>query len=288
MGGKKARKPGTLNVGLALLVFSFQFLLIFSLCGCSVVALPFILPSPDDYPKYNANPSDRYDKITLKESGAFDILPMIQKPEFELLSQSRSVVASSGRSETGYRTWFNMVAFDENKLTAKRKYFFSVNENIKQLGGKLKCNLDEPKQGLMFYSQMVMNPEALKRARTYESAGQIAILIQVLKYLRKDMDELGRSIDTPGSASKALAVSELLLNQVFGTILYNLSNSPAQAAILDEEGGAEFDHINFGKGRVQMFSEKDIVTVKIRLGAFIDMAEKQKKKSSGKKVKSAG
>lgn len=236
---------------------------------------PYII-SNQNGPPYDANLSDSYNKINLKESGAFNVLPTIHKPEYELLSQSRSVVASSGQSKKGYKTWFNMVAFDENKLTAKRKYFFLVDEKVKRLPGRPKSFLTEPKQGLMFDSQMVLETAALNKLYASENSRQIEILRQVLKNLRRDIAELGEGMDELGSDNKNLTVSGLLINQVFGAILYTLDNSPAQAAILSEESGAEFNHISFGKGKIRMLAEDDIVTVKIRLGAFVDMLEEKK------------
>lgn len=272
------------SISVWFLVISFQLLFVFVLCGCTAVAVPYLLSNLPEKHLYDATPSDRYDKIILKESGALNVLPMIYKPEFnELLSQSRSVVASSGQSEDGYRTWFNMVAFDENKLTAKRKYFFSVDDMVTNPG-----LVTEPKRGLVFYSQTALETEILRKARAYENAGKIAILRYVLKNLRKDIDELGRGSNTRCPDSKNLFVSGLLINQVFGTILYTLNNSPAQAAILNEESGVEFDHINFGKGKIQMFDEGGIITVKIRMGAFIKHMPKEKKQQPpAKEVKSA-
>jgi len=263
-----------LNFALWLFIFSFQFLFILVLCGCSSVVSPYTVSVRQESPS-DANLSDNYYKIELKKSGALNVLPMIHKPESELLSQSRSVVASSGQSEKGYKTWFNMVAFDENKLTAKRKYFFLVDEKVRRLPGRSKRFLAEPKQGLMFNSQMVLEKSALDKLYTSENSRQIAILKQVLKNLRRDIDELGEGRDEPGSDNKNLAVSGLLINQVFGTILYTLDNSPAQAAMLGEESGVDFNHISFGKGKIRMFVEDDIVTVKIRLGAFVDMPEEK-------------
>jgi len=270
----KTGKLKILNYELWFFVFDFQFLVILGLCGCSSVVSPYIVSVRQESPS-DANLSDSYYKIKLKESGALNVLPMLHKPESELLSQSRSVVASSGQSEKGYKTWFNMVAFDENKLTAKRKYFFLVDEKAKRLPGRPKRFLAEPKQGLMFNSQTVLEKAALEKLYTSEDSRQIAILKQVLKNLRKDIDELGEGRDELGSDNKNLAVSGLLINQVFETVLYTLDNSPAQSAMLGEESGVEFNHISFGKGKIRMFVEDDIATVKIGLGAFVDMPEEK-------------
>ncbi len=270
--------------GLWFFAFSFQFLFIFGLCGCSSVMSPYVISKRQKLP-YDAGISDSYYKIELKRSGALDVLPMIHKPESELLSQSRSVVASFGQEEDGYKSWFNMVAFDEVKLTAKRKYFFLVDEKVKRLPGKRRRFLIELKRGIMFDSQMVLEKPVLDELRVSEDAGQAARLRQVLRNLRKDISELGPDVDTPGSDSQVLAVSGMLINQTFGTILHTLDRSPGLAGKLGDSGGVNFDHISFGKGTVRMVVEDDIVTVKIRVGVFVGAFEGRHQRSDEKNTK---
>jgi hypothetical protein len=50
-----------------------------------------------------------------------------------LISQSKSIIAAVGQSKKGYKTWFDMVAFDESELTARRKYVYIADERPKQL-----------------------------------------------------------------------------------------------------------------------------------------------------------
>lgn len=245
---------------------------VLSLCSCSSVMSPYIVSGRQKLP-YDADISDSYYKIELKKSGALDVLPMIHKPESEQLSQSRSVVASFGQDEDGYKSWFNMVAFDEVRLTAKRKYFFLVDEKVKRLPGRRRGFLMEPKRGLMFDSQVVLEKPAFDKLRISEDAGQIAQLQQVLKNLHKDISELGSGVDAPGSDNQMLAVSGMLINQVFRTILYTLDASPGLAGKLGDSGGVKFDHISFGKGTIRMVVEDDIATVKIRVGVFVGAFE---------------
>jgi hypothetical protein len=274
-GKCKTRKNKISNFKLWFFVLSFQILIILGFCGCSTIASPYFV-SKQKEPTYDPNLFNTYNKIILTQSGALNVIPVIHKFESELLSQSRSVVASSGQGKEGYKTWFNMAAFDEQKLTAKRKYFFLVDEKVRRVPGKR--FLGEPKQGLMFDSQMVLETEPLNKVYESDNSRQIAILKQVLKNLRRDIDELGEGIDELGegidelnSDNKNLAISGLIINQVFGTVFYTLDNSPAQASMLSEENGVEFSQSSFGSGKIQMLAEKDTVAVKIRLGAFINM-----------------
>jgi len=282
MGRKKtkAEKLRILNFDSWFYVFVFQFLVILVLYGCSSVVSPYYVSKKQMFP-YDANVSDAYYQTELKKSGAHNVLPVIQKPDSELLSQSRSVVASLGQSSDGYKTWFNMVAFDELKLTARRKYFFLMDEKVKRLPDGSKRFWVASRQGLMFDCQMVIEKVLLNRPYSSESAKQIATLRKVLKNFRRDIDELCHSSDVFNSDNKKLAVSGLLINQVFEAILFTLDTSPVQAAMLGEGRGFEFDHINLGKGKIQMTVEDDIVTVKIRLGVFIRMFDNQGQELAG-------
>jgi len=272
-GGAKTMKRKIVNFGLCLFIFGFLFSVIFGLCGCSSVMLPYVISVCRE--PFDPNLSEGYDKVELKRSGALNVLPIISKPESELLSQSRSVVASVGQSKDGYKTWFNMVAFDEVKLTAKRKYFFLVDEKVRGLRGKRRFLPFEPRRGLIFECQMVLETAALNRGRAAESVRQIAILRQVLKNLYRDLSELNRGADMLDSDNKMLSVSGMLLNQTLGTILHKLERSPALTTKLGDAEGIEFDHISFNKGTIRMVVEGDIVTATIRLGIFKDMFENQ-------------
>ena len=67
----------------------------------------------------------RYYLTTLKLSKSADILGIIQNEEIELLSQSENVIASWGQKKNDSILWFNMVTFDQDNLTATRKYWLS-------------------------------------------------------------------------------------------------------------------------------------------------------------------
>ena len=237
------------------LVFSFQLLVILGLYGCSV--LEYFQP---ERPPYDEQLSECYRRTKLKESSSADVLAAIHIPEYELLSQSKSVVASSGQKKKGHKIWFNMVAFDENELTAKRKYLFIVDDrpNI----------LEDPKKELSFDCEMVLESEVLEKPYANENARRIAILNQVLANVRRDIDEVGQD-------NKMLDVGGMLINQALETVLVKLDSSPALATRLNEPAGVDFSHINLGRGKIQMLVENDIVKVKMRLGSLVKKFEKQ-------------
>jgi len=229
--------------------FSFQLLVVFGLCGCSVVE--YFRP---EKPPYDEELSASYYQTKLKESSSADVLATIHRPEYELLSQSRSVVASLGQKKKGHKIWFNMVAFDENKPAARRKYFFVVDE-------KAKGFLFWPRQSLTFDSEMVLETEVLDKPYANENARRIAILRQVLKNAHKDTDELAQD-------NKMLGICGMLINQTLNTVLQKLDESPALASKLSGNNGLPFDHITLGKGSIGMGITDDIVKVKVKVSSL--------------------
>ena len=239
------------NQNLKLKIFNFGLcFLVFGLCGCAVVE--YLKP---EKPPYDEQLSQTYYITKLKQSSSADVLPMIHKPAYELLSQSESVVASLGQKKKGHQIWFNMVAFDENRLTAIRKYFFMVDEKPKSLWV-------QPKRRLRFDSRMVLEADVFDEPYANESARRIAILRQVLKNVRKDIDEVG-------AQDKNLSICRILINQTLETILVKLDSSPVLASRLSTTDGFDFDHITLGAGTIWMGVAGDIVNVRISIDSFV-------------------
>jgi len=219
-------------------------------CGCSVVEY-FQPEGPPSYEQIYA----AYDSTSLNMSNAADVLSSINLPEYELLSQSKRVVASAGQKKKGYKSWFNMVAFDENDSTAKRKYLLVVDEKPKIL-------FVSPMENLSFDCEMVIESEVLDKPYADERTRRIAVLKGVLENFRSDIAEVSQE-------NKTLDNSGMMVNQALGTVLVKLDSSPALASRLHEPAGLLFDHVSFGKGKIQMVVTYDIVAVKIRLGSLV-------------------
>jgi len=235
--------------GKSLPVLTF-YLLLCVLCflsGCSVVEYAWPEGPPHERELYES-----YNRTELKTSSSYDVLTAMPKPQYEVLSQSKSVIASLVQKKKGHKTWFNMVAFDEDRLTAKRKYIFIVDD--------MPNPLEEPKKSLSFDSEMVLEPEALDKPYANENARRIAILKQVLENVRKDFREVG-------SDNKMLHICGMMVNQAFEAVLVKLDTSPALASKLSEPAGVEFSHMSLDKGRIQMLVQDDITKVKLGLGA---------------------
>jgi len=210
-------------------------------------------------PPYDEQLSQSYYQTRLKASTSVDVLATIHKPRYGLLSQSKSVVALSGQKKKGHKVWLKMVAFDEGSpeynLTAKRKYFFVVDEKPKSLWV-------QPKRRLRFDSKMVLEAEVFDEPYANESARRIAILRQVLKNVRKDIDEVG-------AQDKNLSICGILINQTLETILVKLDSSPLLASRLSTADGLDFDHITLGAGIIWMGVVGDTVNVRIRVDSFV-------------------
>ena len=239
------------NQNLKLKTFNFVLcFLVFGLCGCAVV--DYFKP---EKPPYDEQLSESYENTILKVSRAADVLAAIYEPKYELLSQSKSVIASSGQKKKGHEIWFNMVAFDENALTAKRKYFFLVDD-------KPKSFWVQPKRRLKFDCEMVMGPELFNEPYVNDNAKRIAILKKVLANVRSDIDQVG-------AEDKNISASGMLINQTMKTVLDKLESSPVLATRLNPSRGLDFDHITLGAGKIWMGASGDIVNIKIRVDSFV-------------------
>ncbi len=239
------------NQNLKLKVFNLVLcFLVFGLCGCAVV--DYFKP---EKPPYDEQLSESYENTILKVSRAADVLAAIYEPKYELLTQSKSVIASSGQKKKGHEIWFNMAAFDENALTAKRKYFFLVDE-------KPKSFWVQPKRRLKFDSEMVMGSELFDEPYVNDNAKRIAILKKVLDNVRSDIDQVG-------AEDKNISTSGMLINQTMKTVLDKLESSPVLETRLNPAEGLDFDHITLGAGKIWMGASGDIVNVKIRVDSFV-------------------
>lgn len=220
------------------------------LCGCSIPE-EWDLNSPGD-----RTLSTAYRETTLKESTSADVLTFIVEPNQGLISQSKNVIASQGTNKKGYKMWFNMIAFDENELVARRKSFFVVDEKTQSL-------LIWPRKRLYFDNETVMEPKVLNEPYANENARRIAILKQVSEHVQKDVAEV--AVD-----NKKMGICGMLLNQTFGTVLLELDKSPVLASTLDDpNNGLKFNHMTFGDGKIIMDVNDDVASVRVRLDNYI-------------------
>jgi len=260
-------KAGTI---VQFLAFRFPLLLAvgWGLYGCSVIQ-----PTKVAYDTLSVT----YEQTKLKSSGSLDVLKAMRSPEQQLkpgrdtsylVTQSDTIVASLGQSKKGYKTCFTMVAFDEHTLTAKRKYFYLVDERASPPPTQPLGYLTGPAPGLKFDCQIVLPTGLLAQPYASEEARQAAILNQVAEYLRQDIRELTGPTDTSSQGGQILTVSGMVINQTFNAVSLQLAKSGVSAERLSGKSGFEFNHMSFDKGRIRLVLDEDIATVKIRLGVF--------------------
>jgi len=194
---------------------------------------------------------DRYDQIVLRESSSAEVLSVIQQ-ENDFLSQSESVVAAWGDKRKGSMLWFSVVAFDEDLLTAKRKYSFVADERIKGY-------YVVPAPKLRFDAQAVIDPKVLAEPYANENARRIAVLKQLLKDYNADLIQLTAD-------SQTLTSGSMMARRVVNTVITRLEQNPAYAIKLDEHYGLDFDHIMLGKGQARLVITDDIATLTIKVG----------------------
>lgn len=197
---------------------------------------------------------DRYYATTLKMSTSADVLGMLQD-ETEYLSQSESVVASWGKAESKDRThWFNMVAFDEDAMTAVRKYGFILEETTWGLNRT-------PLPALRFDGEIVMPAEVLDEAYPSANAKLLALLTTTREMFQDDAAEISFDSDVFRS-------SMMMVQQALNAVINRLTQSPAYAVKMPELEGMEFVHPTLGESRIRMVIEDDIVKVKIKAGKW--------------------
>ena len=217
--------------------------------GCAVV----------DFAKPEKEPSNEqiiqgYLEIKPGKSNSADVLRTIHIPEHELLSQSKSVVASSAQSKEGYKMWFNMAAFDENSSVVQRKYLFIEDEKPKSL-------FVEPWGYAKFDCKIILSKEVLEKPYSNENARRIAILTEVLEKFRADIDQVSAD-------NKVFETTSMIVNQAIEAALTKLDSSPAEAARFDKNPGIEFSIFSYDKGRIRMLLEADIAIIEIKLGSI--------------------
>ncbi len=194
---------------------------------------------------------DRYNRIILKQSSSAEVLSVIQQKN-DFLSQSESVVAAWSDKRKGSMLCFSAVAFDEELLTAKRKYSFMADERIKGYW-------TVPAQKLRFDAEVVIDPKVLAEPYANENAKRIAILKQLLKDYNADLIQLTAD-------SQTLMSGSMMARRAVNTVITKLDQNPAYAIKLDKPNGLDFDHIILGKARVCLIITDDIAALTIKVG----------------------
>ena len=227
------------------------------LSGCFAAdTVEFFTPEgpPNDQEIYEV-----YGQINVGQTDAAKALEILDRPEYELLSQSKTVLVSAGVKKDAYKRWFNMVGFDENDLVATRKYMLLVDETPKIL-------FKEPWPGLRFRVEMTLPSKVLEEPYANENERRIAVVRYIHEKFREDMQ-------TVRADSEILESSGMMINQAFETVAVELKHSPAFAKYLGRPEGLEFDHINLDKAKMRLFVGCSVIRLEMKAGVFAKQKE---------------
>ncbi len=238
------------------------------LAGCSPVG--YVWPDKLTYGKLSVP----YRSTHLKASTTLDVLNIAQDPNYHfsrddvtaaLLTQGDTVVGYSGRSKDGRKTWLNMVVFDEFRMTAKRKYFFYIDEETETAPGKPTQYFIPPRQGIVFDCQFAVDPEILTTPYATEEAQRIALVRWLAGQFGNDVAALMGGPKNPTQGNEFVLTSGMMVRQVFQGALTELDKSPDLAKNLSDEQGVEFPHLSLKSGHLRLLVENDVAATTIRV-----------------------
>ena len=231
-------------------------------CGCSSDKLPY------------AKLALPYDHTQLKSTTSLEVLNVARDPDYQfspadadpvLLTQSDTVVAYSGRSTDGRKTWLDLVAFDEVRMAAARKYFFCIDEHATTDPSRPGHHLFPARKGLLFDSEFAIDPEVLTTPYATDEAQKTAILKWLAARFKNDVTTLVGSPKNPAQGNEQVTACAMMVNQMFQGILVKLAKSPGLAKNLATDQGIEFPHASLGDGRLRLLVQNDTAIVTIRV-----------------------
>jgi hypothetical protein len=215
-----------------------------------------------------------YERTQLKSSTSLEVLNVAHDPAYQflpgeaepvLLTQSETVIAYSGRSAKGRKTWLDMVVLDEFRMTASRKYFFCIDEQTTNDPSRPGHRWLVPRKGLLFDSEFVVDPEVLTTPYATEEAQKIALVKWLAERFQGDVTALIGRRKAPAQGNEQIAVSGMMVNQLFQSILTELAQSPGVAKNLGTDQGIQFPHPSLGEGRLRLLVSNDTAGATIRV-----------------------
>ncbi len=213
-----------------------------------------------------------YRRIPLDQSTTLDVVRTLQAsqadldrtyPGRHLVTQTDTVVASSGRSSEGLKSGFSLFAFDPGTLTAIRKYYLCIDEKTSVLPtGPGRC-LFPPRRTLVFDCEVMLQGGAVEGQT--EEARRIATIRLIARALREDVQ---RATFDPASTGfdATLSACGALMNQVFRDALVELDRFPALARRLNSNAGMPFSHTSLDGGRIRLTVRDGMAIAQVELG----------------------
>ncbi|MCL5278403.1 MAG: hypothetical protein M1376_00665 [Planctomycetes bacterium] len=215
-----------------------------------------------------------YERTQLKSSTSLQVLKIAHDPAYQflpreaepvLLTQSDTTIAYSGRSAQGLKTWLNMVVFEGSRMAATRKYFFCIDEHATIDPSRPEHHWLVPRPGLLFDSECLIGPEVLTTPYATEEAQKIALVKWLAERFQGDVTALAGRAGTFAQGNEQIAISGMMVRQVFQSILTKLAQSPGLAQNLGTDQGIPFPHPSLGEGRLRLLVGSDTAVVMIRV-----------------------
>jgi hypothetical protein len=215
-----------------------------------------------------------YNSTQIGRSTSLEVLTIARDPAYQfdpdqvtelLLTQSDTVISYSGRREDTYKTWLNMIAFDEFRMVARRKYFFCVAERATLAPGAPRQPLVPPRRGILFDAEFLIDPDVLTTPYATEESQRIAILQWLAGQFQQDMTALVGDPRNPVRGSRGIVASGMMVNQIFQGVLAELVQSPGQAVNLGAEQGIPFPHASLDNARIRLLTRNDLGAIRVRV-----------------------
>ncbi|MCX5644586.1 MAG: hypothetical protein NTZ17_07850 [Phycisphaerae bacterium] len=215
-----------------------------------------------------------YDRTQLKSTTSLEVLNVARDPAYQfkprdaepvLLTQSDTAVAYSGRSTNGRKTWLDLIAFDEFRMTAARKYFFCLDERATTDPSRPRHYLFPPRKGILFDSEFAIDPDVLTTPYATDEARKAVILKWLAARFQNDVTALVGSPKNPAQGNEQVTACAMMVNQMFQGILVKLAKSPGLAKNLATDQGIQFRHASLGEGRLRLLVENDTAAMTIRV-----------------------
>jgi hypothetical protein len=203
--------------------------------------------------------------LSLAHDPAYHFPPRVAEPV--LLTQSDTAVAFSGQSRNRRKIWLDLIAFDELRMVAARKYFFCIDERATADPDRPHRPLIPPRKGILFDSEFAIDPEVLTTPYATEEAQKIAILKWLAERFKNDVTILVGNPKSPAQGNEQVTASAMMVNQMFQGILTELAQSPGLATSLAADQGIAFPHMSLKEGRLRLLvaNETAVLTIRINL-----------------------
>lgn len=220
-----------------------------------------------------------YNSTQIGRSTSLEVLNIAHDPAYQfdpvrvtelLLTQSDTVISFSGRRDDTRKTWLNMIAFDEFRMVAQRKYFFCVDERATRVPGNPRRPVFPRRQGILFDAEFLIDPEVLTIPYATEEFQRIAILQWVADQFQRDLIALVGDPQNPVRGSRAIIASGMMVRQVFQGALTELIQSPGQAANAADEQGIPFPHASLEDARIRLLTQNNLGAIRVRVNFPID------------------